>query len=133
MKYIVHRRFRHSTAYARFNIPAMTECEEVNGVITYQGREVCAIKSKNAHQFFARNDDGNGMIRGQLTQAIQNTLSKQDPDYQKRWDKVWDDLMCQPYRREEHDDHWVWNHEFYEADIEVLKYIASLIGVKGVS
>lgn len=133
MKYIVHRRFKHSTTCDKFNIPAMTECDEVNNIIMYQGKEVCYIKSRNAHQFFARNDDGNGMIRGKLTQVIQSTLSKQDNDYQNRWDKIWDDPLCQPYRRDDHFDMWVWNHEFYEADIEVLKHIANLIGIKEVS
>lgn len=132
MKYIVHRRFRHETACDRFNIPAMTECDEVDNIIMYNGRQVCYIKSSNAHQFFARNDDGNGLMRGKLTQAIQKTLAKQDDDYEDRWDKVMNDPMCQPYRRKEHNDRWFWNHEFYEADIEMLKHIADLIGVKEV-
>ena len=134
MKYIVHRRFRNKTVHNDFNIPAMTECDEVNGIIMYKGKEVCYIKSRNAHQYFARNDDGNGMLRGKLTQAILNVLSKHDdPHLQDRWDKVWDDPLCQPYRRTEFEDMWAWNHDFYEADIGVLKHIAKLVGVKGVS
>lgn len=62
--------------------------------------------------------------------AIKNTLERKDSNYQNRWDKVWDDQLCQKYKRPEHEDFWLWNHDFYNASIEDLKYIANLIGAK---
>lgn len=130
MKYIVHRRFRGKTICGDVNLPAMTVCESDGVAIRHNGNVICAIRSFAAHQFFAIDEDGMGMERGRLTQAIQKTLSKRDDDYQKRWDKVWDDAICQPYKREDYDDFWLWNHDFFNADIEVLRHIANLVGAK---
>lgn len=132
MQFVVHRRLRDKCIGGNVNIPALTICEEVNGLISYNDVPLCYITSENAHQFFARNDDGMGMQRGKLTQEIQKVLSKRDDKYQKRWDKVWDDPKCRPYKRVEYDDYWLWNHDFFNADIATLQYIAKLVGVKGV-
>lgn len=130
MKYVVHRRFKDNAICGSINLPAMTECECEDGLITYNNTAICYATSENAHQFFAVNDDGLGMERGKLTQAIQKMLSKRDNDYQKRWDKVWDDEVCRKYKRKEYKDYWLWNHDFYNADIKTLQYIAKLVSVK---
>lgn len=130
MKYITHKRFKDKAICGDVNLPAMTECESNGIFITLDGKLLCCTTCENAHQFFARNDDGNGMERGKLTQAIQKTLSKRDDHYQERWDNVWDDEICQDYRRDDYDDYWLWNHEFFNADIETLKHIANLVGAK---
>ena len=133
MKYVVHRRFKDKAICGNVNLPAMTVCEENNEYIFYDGNMLCAATSENAHQFFARDDDGAGMLRGKLTQAIQKTLAKRDANYQSRWDKVWDDPICQPYKRIEDDNFWLWNHDFFNANIDTLQHIARLIGVKEVA
>ncbi len=130
MKYIVHKRFKGKALCGEVNLPAMTEVENKDGVICYNGSALCFDCSENAHQFFARNDDGNGMLRGKLTQAIQGRLAKHDKQHQSRWDKVWEDPACQPYKRADHEDHWLWNHDFFNADIDVLRHIAELVGAK---
>ena len=76
---------------------------------------------------FARNDDGNGIVRGELTQKIIKVLAKRDNNYQKRWDKIWSDMSLLKFKRDEFDDYWLWNHEFYNAKIEDLKYIYNKI------
>lgn len=58
--------------------------------------------------------------------AIKKKLEKRDSGYQARWDKVWGDELCQKYRRHEHEDWWLWNHDFYSAPIPDLRHIASL-------
>lgn len=130
MKYIVHKRFKGKAICGDVNLPAMTECECDGKIIRHNGNDICFVKSENAYQFFAINDDGMGMERGKLTQDIQRTLAKRDNDYQKRWDKVWNDMVCQPYKREDYDDYWLWNHAFFNADIDVLRHIANLVGTK---
>ena len=84
MKYVVHRRFKDKAICGEVNLPAMTVCEENGGYIFHGDKLLCVVTSENAHQFFARDDDGAGMLRGKLTQAIQKTLAKRDANYQNR-------------------------------------------------
>jgi len=130
VKYIAHRRFKAKAICGEVNIPALTELESTDGIIYYNGKQLCTITSENAHQFFAYNDDGNGLERGKLTQSIIKQLSTPDSKHQERWDKVWDDEKCQPYRRQESADHWYWNHAFFNADLGTLKHIADLVGAR---
>lgn len=90
MKYIVHKRFRDKAICGDVNLPAMTACECDGAMIKHCGHDICFVTSENAHQYFAIDEDGMGMKRGKLTQAIQKILAKRDDHYQERWDKVWD-------------------------------------------
>lgn len=130
MKYIVHKRFKGTAICGNVNLPATAACECIGDFIIHDGKVICAVKSENAHQHFTRDDDGKGMERGKLTQAIQKALAGRGTQYQARWDKVWSDPLCQPYKREEYADYWLWNHEFFNADINVLRHIANLIGAR---
>lgn len=127
MKYILYKRFKDIAICGHVNIPAMTECEEHAGMIYYNNQPLCVISSENAHSHFAVNEDGMGLKRGALVQKITNILKNKDDNYQVRWDKVWEDELCQKYKRPEHPDHWLWNHEFYNANISDLEYILNLI------
>ena len=49
-------------------------------------------------------------------------------DVRQRLHKVWEDARCQKYKRPEHEDHWIWNFDFYNGPVEDLRYIAGLIG-----
>lgn len=128
MKYIVCKRFKGKALCGEINLPAMTQCNSDGTLITYNGQPICYIGCENAHQYFALDDDGMGMERGRLTQAIQKALAKRDDNYQERWDKVWDDEVCQKYKRDNQADHWLWNNDFFNADIESLCRIAKLVG-----
>lgn len=127
MQYITHKRFRGKTLSGEVNLSAKTLCSSEDGFIFHNGKPICLDTSENAHQYFARNDDGNGMERGELTQSIQKTLAKRDTNHQKRWDKVWEDERCQKYKRMEHADYWLWNHEFFNAPIEDLRYVNHMV------
>ncbi len=130
MKYIAHKRFKDNAICGLVNIPATTICECDNDVIKYNDLPICYVESRNAHQFFSINEDGMGMLRGKLTQSIQKALAKHDDNYQNRWNKIWGDDICQKYKRKEHADFWLWNHDFFNANIDELKYIANLIDAK---
>ena len=93
----------------------------------HEGKPLCVVTSANAHKFFARNDDGCGAQRGKLITKINKMLTKKDDGYQTRWDAVGEDAVCNQYRRIEHQDHWLWNHAFYNASIERLEYIVSVV------
>ena len=131
IRYIVKKRMKADGICGPVNLPHGTAVEAVDGMITHQGAAVCAVASRNAHLYFARDDDGRGRERGALTLAITKRLERRDKDHQARWDRVWEDSTCQKYRRQEHEDFFLWGHAFYEAPVEDLRYIAELIGARG--
>lgn len=130
MRYIIHKRFKDDAMCGKVNIPALSVCEEKDNTIYFNDKPICFASSENAHQYFARNDDKQGVERGKLTQTIQHKLSKRDGEYQNRWDKIWEDKVCQKYKLKEYDDFWLWNHEFFNAEIDDLQYIAKLINAE---
>lgn len=114
---------------SELNIPYGTEIQSVVGYLIYNNQPICSDHSQNAYDYFARNDDCNGLERGKLIQKIKKVLSKKDSEYQTRWDKIWDDEICLKYKRIEYSDYWLWNHDFYNAEIEDLQYIANLLSI----
>ena len=126
MKYIVYKRFKERALCGEVNIPAMTQCEECNGVIYYNNLPLCITSSQNAHDYFSINEDGKGIQRGKLIHNITSLLRKRDKNHQKRWNLIWEDSKCQRYKSSEHSHHWLWNHDFYNASIEDLTYIWNL-------
>ena len=130
--YITVKRAKFKTISGEVNIPYGTKLEVGGNVLLYNGKPVCAVFSDCAYEFFAQNDDGQGLLRGKLIQTIKSTLAKHDEAHQDRWDKIWDDPRCQQYKCSDRDDFWLWNHDFYNAEIEDLKHIAKLIGTKEV-
>lgn len=130
-RYIVKQRARIDTITGPVNLPYGTEVEAVEDYLIYQGRQLCAVTSRKAHLYFTRDDDGQGRERGALTLAITKRLEKRDKNHQARWDRVWENPVCQKYRHPEHEDHFLWGHAFYEAPVEDLRHIAALIGARG--
>lgn len=130
--YITVKRAKFKTVSGDVNIPYGTKLEANGNVLMHNGKPVCAVFSSCAYEYFAQDDDGQGLLRGKLVHAIMSTLAKKDDLHQERWDKIWDEPCCQKYKRDERDDYWLWNHDFYNAEIEDLKFIAKLIGAKEV-
>lgn len=130
MKYITYHRFKALALCGEWlNLPYGTELPADGDIITtLDGKAICGCTSENAKKHFTCNDDGHGLERGKLVAGIIKTLSKRDDDYQARWDKIWADSTCRKYKRTDHEDTWLWNHDFYNADIDTLQYIAGLIG-----
>lgn len=129
-RYIVKQRARIDTITGPVNLPYGTTVEAVEDYLIHQRRQLCTVASRKAHLYFARDDDGKGRERGALTLAITSTLEKRDKDHQARWDRVWEDETAQKYRRQDHEDHFLWGHAFFEAPVEDLRHIADLIGAR---
>ena len=127
MEYICYKRFKQTAICGNVNIPYGTVLAAENGIISNNGKPICYTKSQNAYDYFAINDDGKGIERGKLTADIISTLAKRDAKHQARWDKVWADLSLLKYKRPEHADHWLWNHDFYCAPIADLERIKQMI------
>ena len=128
MEFITFKRFKGlALCGERLNLSYGTELfTDGDLLITLDGKPICYCTSENAKQHFARNNDGHGLDRGRVTAAIIKTLAS----HQDRWDKIWADAVCRKYKRTDHADTWLWNHDFYNADIDDLQYIAGLIGGK---
>ena len=128
MEYICFRHFREKALCGEVNIRYGTKLDETNNVISYCGNPSCCIKSQNAYDYFARNDDGKGLERGKLTAEIIKLLNNRGGGGgQDRWDRIWGDLSLLKYKRPEHDDYWLWNYDFFNASIEELNRIKSMI------
>lgn len=128
MLYVTVKRAKFKGISGPVNLPYGTQVECENGFIRKDGKKICRITSHNAHEFFSPDDDGNGLERGKLVQAIKKTLENRDAEYQARWNKVWEDGVCRKYKRIEHEDFWLWNHEFFCAPMCDLWHIARLVG-----
>lgn len=127
-RYVTRKRARFDGISGPVNIPFGVSAEVRDGFIFYSGQQLCAVTSQNAYDYFSHDDDGQGQKRGSLVTAIRARIEKRDAGYQQRWDKVWADARSQKYKRPEHEDYWLWNHDFYHAPIEDLQHIANLIG-----
>lgn len=126
--YLCRKRARFDGISGQVNIPYGTALICQDGFLMHQNKPLCGITSQNAYDFFSQNDDGMGRERGDLVGRILSRLQKRDSGYQARWNKVWEDARCQKYKRPEHEDHWIWNFDFYNGPVEDLRYIAVLIG-----
>ena len=128
MDYICFNRFKQKALCGEVNIRYGTKLDEINNIISYCEKPICYTKSQNAPDYFARNDDGKGWERGKLTAEIIKLLNnRKDGKYQNRWDRIWGDLSLLKYKRPEHDDYWLWNCDFFNASIEELNRIKSMI------
>lgn len=123
MQYIVHRRFRAKTISGIVNLPYGTACELRGETIYHGGKPLCFVTSENAHNYFSRNDDGQGERRGELVHDILARLKGN----QEAWDRVWGNLSIRKYKRVEFADYWLFNHDFYNAPIEDLEYILKVV------
>ena len=131
-RYIAHRRARFDSISGQVNIPYGAVLEVRDGFLYWQGKQLCTTTCQNAFDFFSQDDDGQGRERGALVTAILTRLrpkNKQN-NCQARWDKVWENSLCQRYRRPEHEYHWIWSYDFFNAPICDLQQIAALIGAK---
>lgn len=130
--YIARKRARFKAGCGEnVNIPYGTALTVQGGFLVWRNKLMCADTSQVAYDYFSQNDDGRGKERGELVSAIllrlKKNTNKPDPRYQERWNRIWDDPFCQQFKRPEHEDHWIWNYEFYNAKVEDLQYIFRLI------
>lgn len=136
--YVARRRAKFKGCNGQqVNIPYGSILEAQDGFLLWEGQPLCVDTSQNAHDFFSQNDDDLGLERGALVAAILSRLEvppgsseKRRTEIQDRWNKVWPDTLCQKYKRVEHEDFWLWNHDFFDAPLVDLRYIAALVGAK---
>ena len=127
MQYLVTKRFKTTVESGPINLPYGTPCECRNGRIYHGGRFLVRERSRLAHTNFARNDDGMGAERGELTRKIEAATAKADAETMRR---IEESELCQSHRKQEHPDVWLWAHEFFTASMPTLISIAKIVGIK---
>lgn len=155
MNYIVTKRFKGKSLCGNVNLAYGTECELQGETLYHGGKPLCFVTSENAHNYFSRNDDGQGERRGELVREIMGRLTENNIKYFEgddspfgggkiypekfaayktrekerlaAWDRVWDDPSIRKYKRVEFADFWLFNHDFYNAPIEDLEYILRVV------
>lgn len=132
-RYIARRRARFQSNSGQVNLPYGTKVECRDGFLFWNGLKLCAATSQNAKEFFVQDDDWLGQERAMLINAILARLGPHERRKGKaagRWERVWADPLCQRYKRPEHENHWLWNEDFYNAPVDNLRHIAQLVDVK---
>lgn len=129
-RYVARKRARFNAVCGMVNIPYGTVLQRAGDYLVLNGQEICMVTSKRAHDFFSQDDDGNGVERGKFVGAITAALERRDAARDTRWGKVWNSALCQKYRRAEHEEVWLWHHDFFNAPVEDLRSIAALVGAK---
>lgn len=134
MTYITTKRFKRKGIDGDFNIPYGTTIESDNGYLWLDGKRICSEKSAVMREYFARDDDGLGQKRSKIVHSIIDAMLMQDgetkEDWQKRWDILWEDSVCNKYRKDYSETTFLWSIEFYNAPLLDLYHIAALAGVK---
>lgn len=125
--YIVTKKWVGKALFDQVHLPYGTELELRDGRLFHEGKMLCRVASNYAYEYTARNDDGQGRLRGELINKIKQRLEKRNANYQKRWDRLWADEKACSLRRDNFDDFWVWGHAFYNASIEDLQHVWGLI------
>lgn len=132
MTYITHHRFRYTALCGdRLNLSYGTELECMGDtLVTCDGRSVCYRTSENAKRHFARNDDGKGLERGQLTYAIAYSGRNAgngfrfSEDEAKLLTRDWSHFLRTDL------DFILFNNDFFVADIEELQRLANALKIK---
>lgn len=130
--YIITKRFKGEAICGNVNLAYGTKLYHHAGAIWLDAdHPLCYDHAQNAYDYMARDDDGMGLKRGELIRDIMARLAKRDsrddPKYQARWDVIWDDPTLRRFKRDDFDDYWLWNYDFYNADIADLEYILNKI------
>lgn len=135
-QYIVTKRYKKRAFCGELNLPFGTKCFVKDKAICCDKGVICYVASQDAFDFFTQNDDGCAELRRNLINSIFDSLMRSNQSiesYNMKWDKIWNDSTCLRYKREEYDDDWLWNYDFYNADIDALRHIANLVDAKEVA
>lgn len=128
MEYICHRPYRGVCAAGKkhfFKKGSKLEC--VNGWLI-KGREaICHTNSELAHLYFARNDDGQGFRRGELTHKIAYADRHPNEDNGFRFTPKECEMIETEYGKwvKQEAETLLFNNDFFNAEIGELEELAN--------
>lgn len=137
MNYITHHRCREKSMLGKeLNIPFGTPLIMDSNIIkTSSGEALCYSTSENAHKYFARNDDGQGLRRGALTYAIAYSQRERKSDDGMRRQRFTDaeiETICKDWEKYLVPDIDVvlFNHNFFNAEVDDLEKMAKALNIQ---
>lgn len=133
MQYITHKRFKHKGISGKeYNLPYNTPLTMRNQLLYYNNEPICYITSESGHKYFARNDDNNGLERGKLTYAIAYSDRRPNKNNGFRFTEEEREMLREEYPHflQDNEEWLLFNHDFYNADIEELRELANKLEVR---
>ena len=156
MEYIVAKAYDRLGIDQRFDLTKGASAFEENNIIFYNGKKVCYATSQDAHDFFARNDDGKGRERFKLShdiidavialkteyaEAVQQALSAFEKDEEGNYPaeaiaaaeavedkpKAFFDAIEQDEDLAKFIVNGYWSHAFFNGEIAELKRVKGLL------
>lgn len=132
MNYITHHRYRGLAACGEwFNIPYETELVTAGDyIVTQSGKPICYDTSETAKRHFARNNDGRGLERGELTYAIAYAPRRAGKGF--RFTDEEQELLAKHWSHflREDVETILFNEDFFAAQPEELKALAKMLHIK---
>ena len=129
MEYIVHRRFTGKAASGEsVNLATGTTYQTIGNWIADGNKAICSTHSENAHKYFARNDDSQGLKRGELTYKIAYAPRNSGDGF--RFSDEQRNLLATKWARflrPEH-DFIIFNDDFFNAEILELMQLNYELG-----
>lgn len=126
VEYICHRKYSKIAAcgdYLTFKQNA--RFETIGCFIAHDKRAICTVNSEDAHRYFAKNDDGNGIKRGNLTYKIAYAPRHPNKENGFRFTPDEIEMLEKDYDRflRKDTDTIIFNNAFFNAKIEDLQEI----------
>lgn len=126
MQYVCHQRYRKKGACGRkYFFKPGDILESIGPFIAKDNREVCSRSSDDAFRYFARNDDGHGMERGELTYSV--AYAERHPNKENGYRFTPEEIGMLEREYPQYlvpgIDVILFNADFFNADISVLREI----------
>ena len=152
MQYITHREFNSKTISGNktFHRGALLELRDM--MLYYNNEPICVARSYNGKQHFARNDDGHGLERGDITYAIaygdrvktwEETITTKDEETgEEKTETITQQARFTPeevemieteypeFDRDPRSGILLFSDEFFTADIEKLREFAKKLDIE---
>ena len=123
MRYVCTRRYRGLDLNGKFiNLPYASALKvEGRYITTLDNRPLAFVKSETAHKYFAIDDDGDGLKRGEITHKIAYSNRKTSEGY--RYTSKEREVLCEKWAKYIRQDveMLLFNHEFFCAPLSDLK------------
>lgn len=129
MRYVCCRRYRGLDLNGKFiNLPYASSLKvEGRYITTLDNRPLAFVKSETAHKYFAVDDDGDGLKRGELTYLIAYLPRVTKEGY--RYTAKEREKLCEHWAKYIRQDveMLLFNHDFFCAPLSDLKQMAAEI------
>lgn len=122
--YVCHTRYKKKGASGReYNIARGERFDVIANFIACDNAAICSIRSEDAYKYFAIDDDGKGLERGELTHDIAYSDRRPNKNNGYRFTEAQIEVLEKEFKKflRSDVDTILFNHEFFNADVDELK------------